>query len=234
MRITATEAMTGFFIVPSLVHFGEQYPKIRTRLRNPVNLLNFRDNQCDVMVGFGPLHEPELESRAAGFLHLIGTASPAYIKEHGVPTWDNLANHHFIDADYYASQTPTYAPWRDAVSRGVIAHHCDNPFAYGLMVKAGLGIGLLSNFVLSDPDIIPVGMGIHVKLPIYIHAQAERLRSRPVRIVFEWLADIFSPDNPLFAPELNLNLSPRPAISSTLHHVSIGTPLVSHIAKQLP
>jgi DNA-binding transcriptional LysR family regulator len=35
VRITATEALTGFFIVPSAVEFTQRYPKIRTHLRNP-------------------------------------------------------------------------------------------------------------------------------------------------------------------------------------------------------
>jgi DNA-binding transcriptional LysR family regulator len=225
VRIVGTEAMTGFFIVPGLVGFNARYPKIRAWLRNPVNLLSFRENQCDVMVGFGPLKDDGLQSCAVGFLHLVAAAARSYIEEHGVPTRDTLASHHFIDADYYASETPTFAPWRKAVARGRIAHHCDNPFAYGLMVKAGLGIGLLGNFVMSDPDFLPVDMGIHVKLPIYIHAQAERLKSRPVRIVFDWLADVFSAERPIFRPDLNLGLIAQGAFSQSIHHLAMGMTL---------
>ena len=222
VRITATEAMTGFFIVPGLVTFSARYPKIRAWLRNPINLLSFRENLSDVMVGFGPLRGDGLESRAVGYLHLVGAAARSYVEEHGVPTWDTLSSHRFIDADYYASETPTFAPWRKAVAGGIVAHHCDNPFAYGLMVKGGLGIGLLGNFVMSDPDFLPVGLGIHAKLPIYIHAQAERLKSRPVRIVFDWLADVFSAERPMFRPELNLGLIAQGALSQSIHHLAMG------------
>ena len=222
VSIVATEAMTGFFIVPALVTFNARYPKIRTRLRNTANLLSFRENQCDVMVGFGPLTEDGLESKAVGILHLVGTAARSYIEEHGVPTWETLSSHRFIISDYYASGTQIFATWRKAVARGHIAHHCDNPFAYGLMVKAGLGIGLLGNFVMSDPDLLPIGMGIHVELPIYIHAQTERLRSRPVRIVFDWLAELFSAERPVFRPELNLDLTEQHGISETIRHLTIG------------
>ncbi|HJT42327.1 MAG TPA: LysR family transcriptional regulator [Rhizomicrobium sp.] len=225
VRIVATEALTGFFIVPGLAGFAQQYPKIHARIRNPVNLLSFRENQCDVMVGFGPLNDADLESRPVGFLHLLGTAARSYIDEHGVPTWETLPRHRFVDTDYYASQTPTFAPWRSAVARGITAHHCDNPFAYGLMIKAGAGIGLLGNFVMADPDFIPVGMGIHVKLPIYIHAQSERLKARPVRIVFDWLADIFSAERDVFAEELNFETISRKALSPSIHHLSMGMPV---------
>jgi len=225
VRITATEALTGFFIVPSAVEFTQRYPKIRTHLRNPVDLLNFRENQCDVMVGFGALRESDLTSRPAGFLHLIGVAGKSYVAKHGIPTLDTLGSHRFIDADYYASQTDTYAPWRNAVAKGAIAHRCDNPISYGLMVKAGLGIGLVGNFALADPEFVPVGLGIHVKVPLHIHAQTERLKSRPVRLVFDWLCDVFSPKNPVFAREFNPKTRPQQVISQTLLHISLGSSL---------
>jgi DNA-binding transcriptional LysR family regulator len=227
VSVTATEAMAGFFIVPGLVTFSARYPKIRARLRNLTSMLSFRENQCDVMVGFGPLAEEGLESRAVGTLHLVGAASRSYVEEHGVPTWETLASHRFIVSDYYSSGTQIFAPWRNAVARGAIAHHCDNPFAYGLMVKAGLGIGLVGNFVMSDPDFLHVGMGIDVKLPIYIHAQAERLKSRPIRIVFDWLTDVFSAEKPVFRPELELNLGQvtQRVFSQSIQHVALGLSL---------
>jgi DNA-binding transcriptional LysR family regulator len=222
VRIVATEALTGFFIVPSLAPFSERYPRIRTHLRSPTDLLSFRENQCDVMVGFGPLNSAEIESRPAGFLHLIGTAARSYIESAGLPTWDTLDKHRFIDADYYASQTSTYAPWRDAIGHARVVHQCDNPFAYGLMVKAGMGIGLLANFVMADPDLIPIGLGIHLKLPIYIHALAERLKSRPVRITFDWLGEVFSPKKEIFSPELHLGDVSDDGLVKTVRHLSMG------------
>lgn len=222
VRVVGTEGLTGLFVVPGLVSFSQRYPKIQARFRAPVNLLNFRENQCDVMVGFGPLEDIELQSRPVGFLHLVGVASQSYIERCGVPTWENLSQHRFIDSDYYASATSTYAPWRKAVGRGITGYHCDNPFAYSLMVKAGIGIGLLGNYVLADRDFIPVGMGIHVKLPIYIHAQKERLKSRPVKIVYDWLAEVFRAENPLFAPELKLDSSFAETILPLYFHAAMG------------
>ena len=79
---------------------------------------------------------------------------------------------------------------------------------------------------MPDADFVPVEMGIHVKLPIYIHSETERLKSRPVRIMFEWLADVFSTEKPMFAPELNLDVSPRDAVPHWMRHVSIAADLL--------
>ena len=226
VRITATEALTGFFIVPSAADFSQRYPKIRTHLRNPVDLLDFRENQCDVMVGFGSFREADLTSRPAGFLHLVGAAGKPYLAKHGVPTWDTLDSHRFVDADYYASQTDTFAPWRSVLARTTVAHRCDNMISYGMMVRSGLGIGLLGNFVLADPEFVPIGLGIHVKLPLFIHAQTDRLKSRPVRLVFDWLCEVFSPQNPVFSREFNPKTAYPQAISQALRHISLGSSLL--------
>ncbi len=41
--------------------------------------------------------------------------------------------------------------WQQAVARGRIAHYGDNSFSYGMLVKAGHGIGLLGSYTLVEP-----------------------------------------------------------------------------------
>ena len=60
---------------------------------------------------------------------------------------------------------------------------------------------------------------------LIIHAQTDRLKSRPVRLVFDWLCDVFSADNPIFSREFNPKITPQQVISQTLRHISIGSGL---------
>ncbi len=39
------------------------------------------------------------------------------------------------------------------------------------MVKEGLGIGLLGNYVLPDPELVPLNIDVHVGLPMYLHGR---------------------------------------------------------------
>ena len=43
---------------------------------------------------------------------------------------------------------------QQTAARGHIAHYCDNSFAYGMLVKAGLGIGLLGSYSLVEPSAV--------------------------------------------------------------------------------
>lgn len=226
VQVSVTEALAGLFIVPSLVPLGERYPKIHLHIRNPVNFANFRENQTDVMIAFAPFNQAGVTSHPLGHIHFIPVASHGYIKRFGIPTRKNIESHNFVDNQYYAAQTGVWDDWHAAISRGVVVHHCDNSYAYGLMVKSGLGIGLLGSYTLSDATVIPLELGIHIQVPIHIAALSERLLARPVRLVYEWLSAVFAPGNPWFAQELNLRDLPRDTLSETAERL-IALPLTN-------
>lgn len=229
VRVSVTEALAGLFVVPNLTAFSESFPKLRLHIRNPTNLTDFRENQTDVMIGFTPCHQAGVSMHAAGVLHFLPVASRDYIERNGIPTRKNLYKHRFIDSEYYSAKTDVWNPWRSAVSNGTVAQYCDNSFAYGLMVRSGLGIGLLCNYALAEPTLVPLEINVHIVIPIYIYALTERLMARPVKVVYDWLAGVFSPDNPWFAKELNLRTLPRVSLSETMVRILDGP--ASHLSE---
>ena len=173
-----------------------------------MNLVKFRENQADIALRFAVPAEKGIEAQAVGYVHLIPVATHSYLSRYGIPTKDNLENHCFIDTDYYAARTEIWSGWREALDRGHVAHFCDNSYAYAFMVKSGLGIGLMGNYTLSDPNIVPLDLGVHIKLPLYLLAESDRLNSKPVRVVYDWLAELFGTRNPWFAADLTLGAFP--------------------------
>jgi len=224
VRLCLTEALAGLFVVPHLAAFNERFPRIQLHVRNPTNLINFRDNQTDIMIGFSPASQTEVSCVALGQVHLIPVASQSYINRYGVPTRNNLDAHLFVDTEYYAAQNKVWESWRSAVSQGVVAHCCDNSFAYGLMVKSGYGIGLLGNYALADSQLVPLELGIHIMVPIHIMALTERLQARHVRLVYDWLSSVFGADTPWFGPNLNLHCPPQDPVRTAIERVLAGPP----------
>jgi DNA-binding transcriptional LysR family regulator len=167
-----------------------------------------RENQTDMMIGFGPSMSPDIQFRRLGQLHFIPVAAKDYIRNRGLPTVNNLEHHLFIQSEYYLARTGLWDSWQQAASRGRIAHHCDDSFAYGMLVKAGLGIGLLGSYTVVEPCSVPLEIGVRISAPLFLLAKTERLRARPVRLVFDWLAGLFGGDNPWFSDEFKLNNPP--------------------------
>lgn len=208
VRVSITDGLNALFAAPALEQFSAQYPKIQLHLKSPVNFLNLRENQTDMMIGFRPAESSDIRFRKLGQLHFIPVASKDYIRKHGLPTRNNLEQHLFLQSEYYLARTGLWDGWQRAVARGRIAHYCDNPFAYGMLVKAGQGIGLLGSYSLVEPSAVPLEIDLRISVPIYLIAASDRLNTRPVRLVFDWLSEVFGSNNPWFSDEFRLNNQP--------------------------
>lgn len=208
VRVSVTDGLNTFFVAPALSAFSAQHPRLQVHLKSPMNVMSLQENQTDLMVGFTPAESSEITIRPLGCLHLVPVVSKSYIQRHGLPTKGNLEQHFFLQSEYYRADTGLWDSWNQAVSRGRIAHYCDNPFAYGMLVKAGLGIGLLGSYTMLEPAAVPLELGVRISVPLYALAMSERLNARPVRLAFDWLCDIFGPDNPWFAREFRLDNPP--------------------------
>jgi DNA-binding transcriptional LysR family regulator len=208
VSVSITDGLNAFFAAPSLDQFSKEYPKIRLHLKSPINILSLRENQTDMMIGYSPTDAPGVRFQKLGQLHFIPLAVKDYIRKHGLPTRDNLEEHLFLQSEYYMARTGLWDGWQQAVARGRVSHYCDNSFAYGMLVKAGQGIGLLPSYTLVEPCTVPLELDLRIPVPIYLIALTDRLNARPVRIVFDWLSEVFSHNNPWFADEFKLNNSP--------------------------
>ncbi len=208
VRVSITDGLNALFAAPALLPFSAQYPKIQLHLKSPLNLINLRENQTDMMIGFGPSVSSDIQFRKLGQLHFIPVVAKKYIQERGLPTSENLERHLFVQSEYYLARTGLWDSWQQVVSRGRIAHFCDDSFAYGMLVKAGHGIGLLGSYTLVEPCFVPLEIGLRISVPLFLLALTERLHARPVRLVFDWLAEIFGGNNPWFNDEFKLNNPP--------------------------
>ena len=208
VRVSITDGLNALFAAPSLVKFSEQYPKVQVHLKNPLNHIDLHENQTDMMIGFVPSVSSDIQFRKLGQIHFVPVAAKEYIRNHGLPTVNNLERHLFLQSEYYSAKTGLWDSWQHALSRGHIAHYCDNSFAYGLLVKTGNGIGLLGSYTLVEPCFVPLQIDVRISVPLFLLALTERLKARPVRLVFDWLTDIFGQNNPWFSDEFKLNNPP--------------------------
>jgi DNA-binding transcriptional LysR family regulator len=205
VRISITDGLNTFFVAPAISAFGAKHPKIRLHLKSLANVISLRENQTDMMIGFGPIEARDITYRRLGQLHFVPVVAKSYIQRYGIPTRANLAQHLFLQSEFYAAKKGLWNGWNTAVGQGRIVHSCDNSMAYGMLVKAGLGIGLLGSYTVLEPDAVPLDLDVKVSLPLYALALTERLNARPVSLVFDWLCEIFWPANPWFNPEFRLN-----------------------------
>ena len=208
VSVSITDGLNALFAAPALDQFSAQYPKIQLHLKSPINIKSLHENQTDMMISISPAESSDIRFRKLGQLHFIPVAAKDYVRKHGLPTRDNLEQHVFLQSEYYLARTGLWDGWQQTVARGRIVHYCDNSFAYGMLVKAGQGIGLVGSYTLVEPCAVPLEIDLRISVPLYLIASTDRLNARPVRLVFDWLSDVFGSDNPWFGNEFRLNNPP--------------------------
>ena len=98
-----------------------------------------------------------------------------------------------------------WRPWQDVVSRGSISYFGDASLTYGLLVKAGLGIGLLPNYNILEPTAVPLDLNVRISLPLYALAHVNRLKAKPVQVVYDALCELFASGGHWFSREMRLD-----------------------------
>jgi DNA-binding transcriptional LysR family regulator len=196
VRVSITNGLNSLFLAPNLEEFSEKNPNIHIHTKSILSLNDVRENQTDMMLAFAP---PESRSDLAverlGSVHYRPIATKTYVATYGLPSKDNLEHHKFLQSYLYESNPEMWGDWNDLVAKGRVSHYCDDTFVYGIMAKLDLGIALLQTYLAVHRDAVPVDLGILISMPLYGIALRERLRSRPVRTVYDWLCELFSERN---------------------------------------
>jgi DNA-binding transcriptional LysR family regulator len=207
VRLSVTDGIGIIFVVPGLGKLAESFPRIRVELKSPQNYLSLAENRTDLMVGFAREDHQDMTSIRMGTIHYLPIVSRSYVERRGLPTRENLGRHQFIDSDRYSSRVEVWNPWRNLIEQGTVSHRCDASITYGMIVKAGLGIGLLASVNVLEPTFVPLDLDCAIGIPLFLTALTERLQARPVRIVFDFVLSLLSADNPWFAKKMNLDAS---------------------------
>ncbi len=211
VRVSITDGLAALFVAPALAAFALDHPRIQIHLKSPDNLISLRDNATDMMLSFMPAGPADVTVRRVGHLHFLPFATHGYVERRGLPTRENLEKHVFLQSELYSARTGVWRPWLALLERGRVAHYCDNSFSYAALTKAGAGVALLGSYSVMEPASVPLDLGATISVPMSVAALTERLKSKPVRIVFDWLAQIFDRSNPWFSDEVRLAGDKGPA-----------------------
>jgi len=202
VRVTAAPAFAVRHVLPALTEFYQKYPKIRVNLSCSNRALDLGDEGFDlgIRVSFNPT--PNLVARKLAVNRSVLCASPAYLKQHGMPRRiEDLRKHECV-------LFPALAPkgvWtlrRDRRKYSVQVagvFETDEMDVVRAAVAAGLGIGILPVYMVGDAlqqgQLIPLLRQFQVvpESAIYLAYLPNRTLSSRVRVLIDFLAERFGP-----------------------------------------
>ena len=205
VRVTAAPAFAVRHVLPALTEFYQKYPKIRVNLSCSNRALDLGDEGFDlgIRVSFNP--SPNLVARKLAVNRSVLCASPAYLKQHGMPRRiEDLRKHECV-------LFPALAPkgvWtlrRDRRKYSVQVagvFETDEMDVVRAAVAAGLGIGILPVYMVGDAlqqgQLVPLLRQFQVvpESGIYLVYLPNRTLSSRVRALIDFFAERFGPTPP--------------------------------------
>lgn len=141
LRISAPACFGDRYITPAICTFMQLYPEIEVQVDLTDRVVNLQEDGYDVVIRVGTLSDSALIAKRLAPYPLIIAASPAYLKQHGVPkTPDDLERHSCL----VLGEVNTWSFMRDHEETMVrVSGRLRSDNADLLLHAAGQGLGII-------------------------------------------------------------------------------------------
>lgn len=199
VRISATEAVTNAWLIDQLPGFAATYPEICIEMVTDNRLTDLLNRNSDVAIRLIRPTQKELIAKKVGMMKVGYFASVSYVEQFGAPrTIADLAEHRTIaieGARRFASEV-------EAVTRnGNTALRLRNVLGVMRAIKASLGIGPVYCFHAEQQnDLVRVLEDVPlIEMEVWLTAHPELQENPSIRAVYDYLAQCFANQKPLFS-----------------------------------
>ena len=196
VRLTTNEAFATGFLLRAMRDFHAAYPGICLDVITSDRHLNLEAGEADVALRVGPRPtRPDLAGRRIATESWSVYCSRAYAATRGTPRCPaEVAGHVFIGTDMLPPAGP-FTAWIAAnVPAEAILLRPSSVSAVFAAIRAGLGLGLMSDFVAAgDADLIRCfDTEIEPFYEIWLLADARRRNTPQIRAVLDYLSGYFA------------------------------------------
>lgn len=193
VRISVTEGIGSFWLMPRLVEFQRSHPKITLDLNCTMRPPDLGRVEADIGIQIERPTNPELKFVKLARMHAIPFASKAYLETYGRPTsTEDIKRHRIV------RQISPQLIEVDTVERlfpeAIVAVTTNASTAHFWAVANGVGLGMLPTYLAAlGAPVEPVDVGLHVRYEIYMVYHPTCMKVKRVTAAMEWLKKVFDP-----------------------------------------
>jgi DNA-binding transcriptional LysR family regulator len=216
VRISVTEGIGTFWLMPRLTEFQRSHPKIMLELNCTMRLPDLGRVEADIGIQIERPTNPELKFVKLGRMHAMPFAAKSYLGTYGRPgSIEEIKRHRIVqqlspqlvDIDAVERLFP------DTPRAGFIAVTTNTSTAHFWAVANGAGLGMLPTYLAAlGAQVEPVEVGLRTKYDIYMVYHPTSAKVKRVTATMEWLRRVFDPKvHPCFRDDFVAPEELRPA-----------------------
>ena len=185
LRVTTTTGFGSLWLAPRLPALYDKYPDLKIDLMLEERVLDLPMREADVAIRMKEPSQADLIRRKLMSVHMRLYATPEYLDARGTPeTCEDLSRHRLICQNVQATQVSAGAELvRELLTYDIPSTLTVNNY-FGVLqaVRAGLGIGVLPDYVIQDfPRIRRVLPDVQSnEVPVFLAYPEELRQSRRI------------------------------------------------------
>lgn len=199
VRISVTEGLGTFWLIPRMVEFQEQHPAVTLDLHCDMRRLDASKFETDLAVQLSQPERPDLIQVKLGWLHLMPFASERYLRVRGMPSSvDEIFNHRIVEqqADQVDSHILSQITGGARPPSGLVSIRTNTSSAHYWAIAKGAGIGVLPTYARAiSKKVRPLDVGLRLKREIWLTYHPDAKRSKAINAAIQWLKRSFDPGN---------------------------------------
>lgn len=191
VRITASQPVACVLLPPLLAQLRIAHPEIQVELVSSNEVANLLRREADIALRMVRPAQSSLVARRIGKVTLGPYAHRDYLKRRGTPRQlTDLLQHELVGADRDQTLLKGFAAFGYPVTPQAFAFRSDDLTACWEAVRAGLGVGFVSDYVArTDPGVVPLLPMLKIApLPVWLTVHREIRTSSRIRAVYDFLA----------------------------------------------
>ena len=194
VRVSATEGIGTFWLMPRIIDFQRTNPMMVIDLQCVEQAADVARMEADVAIQFEQPTNPNVLRQKLGSLHVYPYASRRYIDIYGMPSnREEMLDHRLVDQigpQLDDGAWPRYLGIEDI--EGIIGIRTNSSAAHFYAVERGAGIGGLPTYATAiGADVVPVDIGIHHKVDIWMTYHPDAKRVPRIATTIDWLVTAF-------------------------------------------
>lgn len=205
VRLSVTEGIGTFWMVPRLADFYQRHPEILINLRCSMDPVHRFDEDKLIALQLVRPEDPNAVCVRLGTLHLMPFVSSAYLQEHGTP--ENLVdvrNHRLVvQTGVQLNNSILSTLFGERPPSSLIALETNSSAAHYWAIAQGIGIGMLPTYARAiTRTVVPLDIDFLLRRDIWLSYPINALEDRSVKTVLDWIKRSFDPVKyPWFADE---------------------------------
>ena len=192
VRITASQPVSCYVLPSLMAQMRLSLPDVQVELVASNAVSNLLRREADIAVRMVQPEQASVIARRVGKVALRACAHQDYLRRRGVPRQPaDLLNHELIGGDRNDETLKGFAAGGIPATREHFAFRTDDLIVVWEAVRAGLGIGFVSEHqIRMDTAVIPLLPKLKIQpLPVWLAVHKEVRTSKRIRAVYDFLAD---------------------------------------------